>query len=70
MGHEGLVLYISGLVIVTLPTTERFFLTLLDLIIVNVLNIILALAVSAKDQNFFEEEDGGFKINKVMNDFD
>ena len=70
MGHEGLVLYICGLVVVTLQPTERFFLIVLDLIIVNILNIILALAVSSKADTLFELKEDGYTMNKVVNDYD
>lgn len=40
----------------TLPTKEQMFLSFLDLVIVNVINIGLALAVSSKEETFFEEE--------------
>ena len=47
------------------------FLSFLDLVIVNVINIGLALAVSSKEETFFEEEeDDGVKINKVFNIYD
>lgn len=47
------------------------FLSFLDLVIVNVINIGLALAVSSKEETFFEEEeDDGVKINKVFNLYD
>jgi hypothetical protein len=47
------------------------FLSFLDLVLVNVLNIGLALAVSSKEESFFEEhEEDGLKINKVVNLYD
>lgn len=47
------------------------FISFLDLVIVNVINIGLALAVSSKEETFFEEEeDDGVKINKVFNLYD
>jgi len=52
--HEGLVIYMSVLVLMTLSMTDSLFLTFIDLITINVLNIILALSVSSKDDDFFE----------------
>lgn len=48
VGHEGLVIYISAIIMATLPTQQKMFLGFLDLVIINFLNIGLALAVSSK----------------------
>ena len=40
---------------------------LLDTIIIFALNIILSLIVAKKDDDFFTEEVGGFRMNKVVN---
>jgi len=41
------------------------------LIVINILNVILALAASSKNDNFFEEEEeDGIKMNKVYNIYD
>lgn len=46
------------------------FISFLDLVIVNIINIGLALAVSSKEETFFEEKDNGVTINKVFNLYD
>lgn len=48
VGHEGLVIYISAIIMTTLPPQQQTFLSFLDLVIVNTFNIVLALAVSSK----------------------
>lgn len=55
VAHEGLVIYITALLLVGLPLMEQPFLALLDLLIINLFNVILALATSKKEESFFEE---------------
>lgn len=56
VAYEGLIIYVSALILITLEAGSLEFLTFLDLLIVNVLNLVLALAASSKSENFFEEE--------------
>ena len=48
MSHEGLILYISGLIMATLNPSSQLFISFLDLVLVNIFNIILSLVVSNK----------------------
>lgn len=68
VGHEGLVLYVGVLTLMALPSDSSQFLLFLDLVVVNLLCLVLALAASSKSETFFEEEsEEGMKINKVVN---
>jgi len=49
--------YVSALILVKLSPNTSQFLIFLDLIIVNSLNVVLALAASSKSETFFEEEE-------------
>ena len=49
MAHEGLVLYVSVLTVIGLSPSSSEFLLFLDLIVINVINVVLALAASSKD---------------------
>lgn len=53
VAHQGLAIYASALAMVSLKPDQQLFLSFLDLVIINIINICLALAASAKDSNFF-----------------
>lgn len=66
IGHEGLLLYIGVIISLTLdPTTEIFF-TFLDAMCIALLGIILSIAASHKEDDFFVEEDNGYLLNKKV----
>eukprot|EP00919_Chromeraceae_sp_WS-2016_P039199 GHVR01093547.1.p1 GENE.GHVR01093547.1~~GHVR01093547.1.p1 ORF type:complete len:105 (-),score=1.92 GHVR01093547.1:1594-1908(-) len=64
---DGIIIYSSITTIITLTPSNGLFLVFLDTTIVSFINIVLALTVSKKDYDFFEEEVDGIKINKKFN---
>ena len=54
ISHEGLVLYVSVLVLIGLSAKHTLFMIFIDLIAVSAINVVLALAASSKDDDFFE----------------
>ena len=56
--------------LISLNSSDPFFMIVIDLMAVTLINIILALAASSTSDDFFEElEDDGLKMNKIVNMF-
>jgi hypothetical protein len=66
IGHEGLLLYVIGLTLARFKSQlgEEMFLAMVDVGIIAIINLVLALAVSKKEEDFFYEKHEGIILRK------